>query len=85
MKEYLKSLWKFIRLIHNFRIAILASSWAKQVQKLANQFTAIQHDIRNGEYGEPSDAMRKIANDLQRTNGATHGLWEQMKKELNIE
>jgi len=79
-----KSAWKFFRMIHNSKITILSSSWAKQVQKLANQFSAIEHDIKDGKYGDKTSDMQRIAEDIQRTNGATHGLWDEMEKELNL-
>lgn len=85
MKEYLKSFWKFIKLIHNYKISILASTWAKQVQLLANQFSAIEHDIKDGKYGGTNEMIIRVAEDIQRTNGAAHNLWDEMNKELNIE
>ncbi len=60
------------------------TEWATQVRTLANQFTAIEHDVKNGKYGKTNKMMIRIAEDLQRTNGVTHGLWDRMKKELNI-
>ncbi|TSC71871.1 MAG: hypothetical protein G01um101438_874 [Parcubacteria group bacterium Gr01-1014_38] len=75
-----KSAYRFLRLIHNARVSIKAEDWARRVQTLAHQFTAIEHDVRDGKYGSTQEIQRRI----QATNGMTHGLWDDMQKELNI-
>lgn len=68
-----------------FKILQKETEWATQVRTLANQFTAIEHDVKNGKYGHQAPMMIRIAEDIQRTNGMTHALWDRMKKELKIE
>lgn len=73
-------MFRFIRLIHNAHITIRAESWASQVRNLANQFSAIDHDIRDEKYGSVDEIQRRV----QATNGLTHSLWEEMKKGLDL-
>lgn len=68
-----------------FKILQKETEWATQVRTLANQFTAIERDIKDNKYGEQNQMMIRIAEDIQRTNGMTHGLWDRMKRELDIE
>lgn len=66
------------------KIFIKETEWATQVRTLAHQFTAIEHDIRDGKYGPTNDMMVRIKEDIQRTNGMTHSLWDRMANELKV-
>ena len=68
-----------------FKILQKETEWATLIRTLANQFSAIEHDIKDGKYGRQNKMMIRIAEDLQRINGMTHGLWDRMKIELKIE
>jgi hypothetical protein len=81
----LKSFWRLLLILKNFHVYVSAREWARQTQSLVNQFAAIQHDIQDGKYGDFDGEKRKIASDIQRTNGMLSGLWEAMKKDLKIE
>ncbi|OGC51610.1 hypothetical protein A2982_01105 [candidate division WWE3 bacterium RIFCSPLOWO2_01_FULL_39_13] len=82
--DLIGSAWKLINIFHNTRVSILSESWARMVQRLANDFTVLEHDIKtNKKYGGSKD-VQEVATRLGDMNRETHTLWLEMKNNLGI-